>query len=140
MNVGDVFTYEGPVWDFDAEMGELINRPAECRIVQVTKDWYVVKLERYPRESYEYLIARVMLDAPTEHFQRGYEAALEDLKAGKIPMYIAGLLDEHEFMGQMPERHNTTVAGPFFELEDAVARARTMSSDPDEAVVVPVKP
>ena len=79
------------------------------------------------------------MDAPTEVFREGYEAALEDLRNGTIPMWIVGLLDETEFMGQEPGVHGITVRGPFFEIDVARAYARTMSTDPDEAVIVPVK-
>lgn len=55
-------------------------------------------------------------------------------------IYITGLLDEAEFMGQRPERHGIVAYGPFTDIEEAVAHARTLSTDPDEAVVVEVRP
>lgn len=80
------------------------------------------------------------LDAPTEVFQQGYESAIEDMKTGKLgPLYIAGLFDEHEFMHQQPP-HDIHAYGPFTDCLEAVAKARTLSSDPDEAVVIEVKP
>lgn len=77
-------------------------------------------------------------DAPTENFQAGYEAAIEDITNGTVPMWIVGCLDELEFMGQEPEVHGISVRA-FFELDIARAYARTASTDPDEAVIVPVK-
>lgn len=78
------------------------------------------------------------MNAPTEDFQQGYEAAIEDIRNGTIKIWVVGMLDDIEFMGQEPGRHGITVKGPFFDLDIARAYARTMSTDPDEAVIVPV--
>lgn len=52
--------------------------------------------------------------------------------------YIIGLLDEVEFMGQMPAQHGIVVYGLFSDLHKARNYARTLSTDPDEGVVIPV--
>lgn len=51
--------------------------------------------------------------------------------------YVAGLLDETEFMGVFPP-HDIAVCGPFYDIDTAYARSSRMSSDPNEAVIVEV--
>lgn len=51
-------------------------------------------------------------------------------------LYIAGLFDEHEFMGQRPPHYGFAAYGPFGDIETAVTCARQLSTDPDEGVVV----
>lgn len=50
--------------------------------------------------------------------------------------YICGLFDEHEFMQQLPPHYGFVAHGPYDTIEEAQAKARTLSSDPDEAVVL----
>lgn len=52
------------------------------------------------------------------------------------PMFVAGLFDEHEFMQQRPPHYGFVAHGPYFDLDAAVAKAQTLSTDPDEAVVL----
>lgn len=49
--------------------------------------------------------------------------------------FICGLFDEIEFDTQLPP-HRIVAHGPYDTIEEAQAKARTLSSDPDEAVVL----
>lgn len=70
----------------------------------------------------------------TEHLAEREVASVEPR------LYICGLLDEVEFWGDHPDCHGRVVYGPFFSYDEAKDYARTLSIDPDEAVVVPVLP
>lgn len=52
-----------------------------------------------------------------------------------MPKYITGLFDEHEFMRQLPP-HDLVAYGPFEILEVAQLHAQSLSTDPDEGVVI----
>jgi hypothetical protein len=49
--------------------------------------------------------------------------------------YAAGNIDEREFARQWDERETTKLYG-FSDLDSAIAKARTLSLDPEEAVVL----
>lgn len=51
-------------------------------------------------------------------------------------LYVTGMFDEHEFDHQQPPHHGFVAYGPYGSCLEAVGVARTLSSDPDEAVVL----
>lgn len=53
--------------------------------------------------------------------------------------YVTGLFDEHEFDQQRPPHHGFVAWGPFEDEDEAVEHARTLSTDPNEAIVIEVR-
>lgn len=80
-------------------------------------------------------------EAAAQAYIDGYEARdNEDGSTGdEQEIYVTAILDEVEFMGPMPEQHGRLGYGPFGNLEVAKYHARTLSSDPNEGVVLPIR-
>lgn len=58
----EIITYEGRVWDVDAQTWETFDRPARCEVIETARgipgvrDHLRVRLADWPKEPHVYLI------------------------------------------------------------------------------------